>query len=412
MADEMAKSSLSTESTLTTPSTEGGQAGRAAAASEVERKTIGSEEGSEMVRNAPTAMRRSMPMALSITLGLLLAVALGLFLYKLTWFLLIFYLSFVAATILEAPVYWLTRRGLWRGFSAMIVMVGGLLVIAGVLFLIGNGVASQAAAVSKNLQDAPRKINDFVTHTSERYPRLGERLKEFNVGNALAAAAPSLTSVVTNTMAGIEAVSWLVITFFLVLYMLVDGPSHLRTLRALLPQHVRLDATRLFLAISKAHRGWGLASVANVASSSILVGTGLFLLGVPGALILGFFAGLGELIPNIGPLVAALPALLMAVVATPDQFLYVLGMFVVVWTVQGYTISPLMMKFSVELPVLVTIMAVLIFGTLFGFLGILASVPLVADLVVIWHFHASRWEKDCTDYDTVNTAPADQGRRM
>jgi predicted PurR-regulated permease PerM len=369
-------------------------------------------EGSQVVRDAPAAMKRSMPMALSIMVGLLLAVACGFFLYRLTWFILILYLSFIVATVLEAPVHWLTRTGIRRGLASMIVMVGGVVVIAIVLYIIGNGLASQTAVLTKNMQDAPAKINAYVVSLSKRYTGLGDRLKDFNVANVLSSAAPSLTSVMTNALVGIETVSWLVIMFFLVLYMLVDGPDHLKTIRSFLPKNIRLDATKLFNDISKAHRGWALASASNVASSSILTGTGLFLLGVPGAFLLGFFAGLGELIPNIGPLIAAAPALLLTLVATPDRFIYVVGMFVAVWTIQGYTISPMMMKFSVELPVLVTIIAVLVFGTLFGFLGILVSIPLVADMVVIWHFAAARREKDCTDYDEVNRAPAERRQAM
>ena len=116
--------------------------------------------------------------------------------------------------------------------------------------------------------------------------------------------------------------------------------------------------------------------------------------------------------PNIGPLLAALPALLFTLVATQDKFLWVVGMFLVVWTIQGYTISPMMMRFSVALPVLVTIIAVLVFGTLFGILGILVSIPLVADAVVMWQFWAARREKDATDYDAVNNMPAVQRQPM
>jgi putative permease len=367
---------------------------------------------SDVVRGAPAAVKRSMPMALSIMVGLLLAVAAGVFFYKMTWFILILYLSFIGATVLEAPVHWLTRKGIRRGMASMIVMVGGAIVVAVGTYLIANGVATQGAALTKDLKDAPAKIDAFVAGTSKQFPGLGERLKDFNIGNALSSAAPSLASVFNNAMIGVAAVSWLVIMFFLVLYMLVDGPDHLKTVRSLLPKNIRLDATKLFNDISKAHRGWALASGLNVASSTILTGTGLLILGVPGAFILGFFAGLGELIPNIGPLISALPALLITLLAIPDKFVYVAGMFVVVWTIQGYTISPLMMKFSVALPVLVTIIAVLVFGTLFGVLGILVSIPFVADLVVIWQFAAARREKDCTDYDAVNAVPADCRQAM
>src|SRR4051812_33995020 len=72
------------------------------------------DEGSEALTKAPAAVKRSMPMALSICIGILLAVVAGWFFYNLTWFLLLLYLSFIAATVLEAPVHWLKRRGLPR----------------------------------------------------------------------------------------------------------------------------------------------------------------------------------------------------------------------------------------------------------------------------------------------------------
>ena len=74
----------------------------------------------EAIKKAPDAVRRSMPMALSIMLGILLASLAGWFFYNLTWFILLLYLSFVAATILEAPVHWLKRSGIRRGFAAVI----------------------------------------------------------------------------------------------------------------------------------------------------------------------------------------------------------------------------------------------------------------------------------------------------
>ena len=359
----------------------------------------------EVVQAAPQAVRRSMPMALSIMLGILLAAAAGIFFYKLTWFILILYLSFIVATILEAPVQWLRKLQLRRGLAAIIVMVGGLVLIGILLYILGNAIYNQVSSISTNLESSPKHVNDWVHNVAAKHPGLGERLQEFDVNNVVSGLAPSVTALLSNAMNGVEIITWIVVMFFLVLYMLVDGADHLKTLRTLIPKNSRLEATKLFNDISRAHRGWALASICNVASSSILTGTGLFLLGIPGAYILGFFAGLGELIPNIGPLICSIPTLLFVLVADGDKFLYVAGMFVVVWTIQGYTISPLMMKFSVELPVLVTILAVLVFGTLFGFLGIFVAIPLVADMVVLWQFYAARREKDTFDYDAVNGGP-------
>ena len=395
MAEESAPESLSSEKALKKP--------------EPSDVPVASPPvAAEVVQAAPHAVRRSMPMALSIMLGILLAAVAGLFFYKLTWFILILYLSFIVATILEAPVRWLKKSGLRRGLAALIVMVGGLAIFGVLIYVLANAIYGQVSSLSTNLESAPKHINDWVAHLKTAHPGLANRMGEFDVNNVLAGALPSVTAVVTNAMNGVEAVTWVVVMFFMVLYMLVDGADHLKAIRALIQRNARLEATKLFNDIAKAHRGWAVASICNIASSSILTGTGLLLLGIPGAYVLGFLAGLGELIPNIGPLICSVPALLFVLIAETDKFLWVAGMFVVVWTIQGYTISPLMMKFSVELPVLVTIVAVLVFGTLFGFLGIFVAIPLVADLVVMWQFYAARREKDSIDYDAVNFAPEDR----
>ncbi len=358
----------------------------------------------ETLKRAPEAVKRSMPMGLSIAVGILLAGVLGWLVHYLVWFLLILYLSFVAATIMDAPVQWLKRIGMRRGMAAVLVMVGSLAIVLTLLYVLANSVYNQISAVSANLEKSPERINHFVNNILyAHFPALRDKLGEFDVAKELAASRPAMSTLWTHALWSIEIISWLVIMFFITLYMLIDGADHLKAGRRLLPRHARLESTKVFHEIARAHRGWALASLSNVCSASILIGAGLYFLGIPGAFLLGFVAGLGELIPNIGPIAGAIPAILFTLIAEPDKFFYVVGMFIVAQTIQSWTITPQMMKFSIELPVLVTILAVLVFGILFGFLGIIVAVPLVADMVVLWQYWNRYLEKDTTDYDAVNS---------
>jgi predicted PurR-regulated permease PerM len=398
----------------------------------------------QTLQAAPAAVRRSMPMALSICLGILLAALGAWFFYYLTWLILLVYLSFIVATILDAPVQWLKRHGLRRGLSAVIIMVGGLGLVTSILYLAGSAIYEQVAAVSSNIERAPQRINDMVNRARSKFiptdkrmaPGAGAAQKkaeepvapqpasntttpatqsqpagpttspdDFNIAESVKKEMPGVGTIAANAMRGVEAITWMVVMFFIVLYMLVDGADHLKGTRTLLPKHMRLEATKMFNEVARAHRGWAVASLANIASSAILTSLGLWMLGVPGAVILGFIAGLGELIPNIGPIAAAVPALVLTLVAEPDKFLYVVGMFVIVQTIQSYTISPWVMKISIEMPVLVTILSVLVFGTLFGFLGVLVAIPFVADMVVVWNYIAKWRERDTEDYDMINATP-------
>jgi predicted PurR-regulated permease PerM len=155
------------------------------------------------------------------------------------------------------------------------------------------------------------------------------------------------------------------------------------------------------------------ANVVNVASASILSSIGLWIVGTPAAILLGIFAGFGEIVPNIGPPIAAVPAVLITLLNDPAKTPWVILMFVIVQTIQGYGLSPLVMKHNVELPPLATILAVLGMGTLFGFLGVLVAVPLTADLVVIWNYVNRSLEKRLKqqDNDVTNDPPAEVRER-
>lgn len=359
------------------------------------------------LQSAPQAVRRSMPMALSITLGILAAAFCGWLVYYLTLFVFLLYLCFVLATILEAPVHWMKQRGIRRTFGAVLVMFGGIAVVGGALYLLINQIYLQFTALSANLEKLPERVHGFLDYLANRFPAFAERLRHVDLGAKFSAALPELKSIWEYSMSGFAMVTYGVVAFFIVMYMLIEGPDILKGARRLLPKRGRLEATRVFEEMAKAHRGWFLASAANVASASVLTSLGLWLAGVPGGLILGILAGLGELVPNVGPFFGALPSIVIVLVAMPGKLWLVLGMFVVVQTIQSYTISPMVMRFSVELPVLTLIVAVLVMGTLFGALGVAVAIPFTADLVVLWNYLATRLEKDTPDSDTVNSSPAE-----
>jgi predicted PurR-regulated permease PerM len=357
---------------------------------------------SQTLAKAPETIRRSMPLALSLTIGLLLAVFVGWLFYELTWFFLLLYLSFVLATIVEAPVIYLKNRGVPRTLATVLILLGAVGILGGIGYLLAASVNHQLAAGADEMKKVPARVESLVEGVKHRFPGIGEYMGTFDFGSSLQSMMPSVATAWNRLLSGFEVMTYIVVSFFMVMYMVIEGPDHLKDARRLLPRSARLDATNLFSAITQAHRGWFLAATGNVISSSTLTAIGLSILGVRGGVVLGVLAGLGELIPNVGPVLFALPAIAVAVIMRPEMLVWVLVMFGVVMTIQGYTISPLMMKVGVRLPVLVTIISVVVMGALFGVLGVLVAIPLSADLVVVWNFVNSKLEKDTTDYDSTN----------
>lgn len=107
-----------------------------------------------------------------------------------------------------------------------------------------------------------------------------------------------------------------------------------------------------------------------------LTGMGLWLIGVPSALALGLLAGMLEFIPYAGPIAAAIPGILLALVAGPETALWTLALYVGVQQFESYLLQPLVQQYAVDLPPVVLLFSLIGFGMLFGIIGIILAAPL------------------------------------
>ncbi len=112
----------------------------------------------------------------------------------------------------------------------------------------------------------------------------------------------------------------------------------------------------------------------------VLVYIGLSLLGIRFALLLAIIAGILELVPYIGPVLSAIPAVILAFFQAPILALWILILYIVVQQLENYLLVPVIMKKVVGLNPVVVIIALLIGGKLLGILGIILAVPAAAVL--------------------------------
>lgn len=115
----------------------------------------------------------------------------------------------------------------------------------------------------------------------------------------------------------------------------------------------------------------------------VVTGVGLALLGVPLALVLGIIAGLLDFIPYLGPIMAGVPAVLLAMAESPTLAFYVLLLFLAVQVLEGYLLLPFIEKKTVSLPPALTILMQVLMGAVFGLAGVALATPLTAVLVVL-----------------------------
>ncbi len=115
----------------------------------------------------------------------------------------------------------------------------------------------------------------------------------------------------------------------------------------------------------------------------VLTWIGLSVIGVPLALTLGLIAGLFSFVPNFGPILSAVPAILLAFVDSPTSALYVLILFVVVQLIESNLVTPLIERRTVELPPVLTIFAQLALTILVGAVGLILATPILAVVMVL-----------------------------
>lgn len=130
-------------------------------------------------------------------------------------------------------------------------------------------------------------------------------------------------------------------------------------------------------------RNWLSAQLLAMTLVGVLTGLGLWLAGVPLAFALGLIAGLLAFIPNIGPVIAVAPALLLAMPEGSTTLMIVLAIYLGVQALESYVVTPLIQQEKVSLPPALIIAVQLLFGVLFGILGLALATPIAAALMTI-----------------------------
>jgi predicted PurR-regulated permease PerM len=151
----------------------------------------------------------------------------------------------------------------------------------------------------------------------------------------------------------------------------------------LFPQRDRALLDDAYGHSARALQYWLVGTAISMIAVGILTWIGLVLLGVPSALALASLAALLEFVPFVGPVAAAIPAMLIAFTQGIDLALWTGLLFVVVQQIEGYGIQPIAQRYAVDLPPALLLFSIVAAGFLFGFVGILFAAPLTVVAYVL-----------------------------
>jgi predicted PurR-regulated permease PerM len=125
-------------------------------------------------------------------------------------------------------------------------------------------------------------------------------------------------------------------------------------------------------------RLWFVAQLVRITLMTLCVWVALYLIGLPGPFVLGLQAGLSNFIPYLGPMAAAIPVALVAMPLGGSLLIWAVVIYTIIQSIEGYVVGPLIQRQAVETPTAWILVAIVLFGALFGVLGIALAMPLVA----------------------------------
>jgi predicted PurR-regulated permease PerM len=140
---------------------------------------------------------------------------------------------------------------------------------------------------------------------------------------------------------------------------------------------------------------WLVGQLIRIVLMTACVWLALYLLGLPGPFLLGAQAGLSNFVPYLGPILAAIPVALVAMPLGLSMLIWAVGIYTVIQSIEGYVVGPLIQRQAGELPPAWALVAIVLFGSLFGVLGIALAVPLFAiGRIAVLRFYVEDWLGD------------------
>jgi predicted PurR-regulated permease PerM len=340
--------------------------------------------GEEMERTnrplAPAAVAR----AVLITLGL---IALALLLWAGRNVLFVLFFGLLVGVFLTVFTDRLVQWGVPRVLSVVVVLA----VVAGSVgafsVLLWPTVREQLSMLGRELPEVVEEIAQWTqTQYREATGRMGEPpvdLEEQVRGTLTAQAGAVIGGAVPIINTALGAITGILVVLVIGIYTAVDPDMYRRGVERLIPPRHRPRVVEAMDRTGHSLRRWMIGTLINM----VIVGTGtavgLWLLGIPAAIALGVIAGILEFIPIVGPILAAFPAIFVALTVSPMTAVWVTVFYLVIQQVESNVLTPVVMRGAVRLPPALTVFFQTLMAVIFGFLGLLLAVPILAVVMVM-----------------------------
>ena len=300
-------------------------------------------------------------------------ILLGLwFLFLVRDIIILLFIAVIIAASIDPGVDWLQRKKIPRSAGAMLIYVILFSILALIISFIVPSIANQFNDFSKN---SSQYFGDFesVVNYSENsgFNRIIQGVAN-NIESSFANISKNIFSKTLGVFSGLLSV---VVVFSMAFYMVMEEKGIKKFIVSIVPEKNKNYAANLTDRIGNKIGKWMLGQLFLMLVIFILDFIGLYLVGVPYPLLLAIFAAILEVVPYVGPIISAVPGIILGFLVSPTIGMMAFLVYLIAQQFESHVVIPLTMKKAVGLNPVVTIVAILIGFKLAGVLGAIISVP-------------------------------------
>lgn len=334
---------------------------------------------------------------IEVSFGTILKILLVIFLIVVTFFirdiLTILFFALIIASTINVPVKWLRKYHIPRALGVILTYIFSLVCLGLLVALIVSPLSTELKQFSNFIPRLTSRLSSGMSFFESLVEEQGE-LQEFflSLSQRLNQLKINFFSLTGNVMGRIAA---FFIVFILSFYLAIEEEGVRKFIRAVTPKDKEDYAISVWERGQRRLSRWLSAELLLGFVVGLLTFVGLTIIGIPYALGLAMLAGLFELIPTVGPILSAIPAILIAFIQSPLMALAALVLYIVVQQLENNLLVPTIMKKTVGLNPVVTILVLLIGAKFGGLLGMIIAIPITMLIHEFWQdiFEGSGFEK-------------------
>ncbi len=293
--------------------------------------------------------------------------------------------SVVLASAISPAVGWLQKRGIPRTLGTFIVFLILFAVLAFVLYVIINPLSSELENLSETFPIYFDKLSlefEQVKSTSPQYEELLDKAQSYieGISNSLRSVATNIFAALSKIFGGIATAVIVIVVSF---YLAAEERGIPMFIRTVTPSNHQSYVLNLWARAQTKMGRWLRGQIVLSLAVGIAVFIGLSIFGIKYKMVLALMAAAFEIIPFIGPILAAIPAIFLGFLKSPVVALWTVIVYVVVQQLENAVLVPKIMQRAVGLNPVVVILSLLIGAQLLGFAGAILAVPVSAVVVEI-----------------------------